>query len=148
MAVCRNHEKQVIRYDSDYVLCDDCLLNTDVEIRELKVRTIQEIEESHFSDLVQAVYKRPYSLQQSGEYGQNESVYIEVEELSQFDDETLAEVDREINEWLEAKSPKKSDPQFTRWWHRDNAPDLEALVIDLTRRGHLKPGHYNLTVWW
>lgn len=148
MVACMNHENKTIRYDSDYVLCDDCLLNTDFEIRELKSETIQRIEESDFSDLVQAVYKRPYRLQQSSELGQYEYLTLEVEELSQFDDETLAEVDREINEWVNSKLPKLEGRALELWWQRENAPDLEALVIDLTIRGHLKPGEYILTVWW
>ncbi len=131
----------------------------------MKIRTEKIIEVSDWDDLVEKVYKKPYSFQQQDGCKERQLVRLTVPQ--EFDDSDLPETVPEIvnhpemcvkfSSWLERNSNQpldgdkdcgKKDWGIRMWWERNFYPDIQMIANDLYAKGLLDAGEYYINIDW
>lgn len=124
------------------------------DLQPLEYKVVRVISESHFSQLVELVYGRPYRLQQGSSnpgyfMGQMEVCVIQVPTFSIPDAAEMEEWER----WRTADVGPAEGETGWEWrmrWERGDplyAP-LDPLVEDLASKGLLEEGTYHVMAEW
>jgi hypothetical protein len=126
----------------------------------IKYTTIKQIDDSNLDNLVQKVYRKPYTFQQQNGCQERCTRHITVPERI-FEDEvfnTLSEAIEDdaygvsFEDWLAADP---NDPIFgeEEWeremrFQRNVYPPLEYVVNDLHAKGLIEAGEYQILIDW
>lgn len=144
--ICKKCKKVSIRYDSKLHLCDKCLMLPETVSKLIEYKTVKQIIYSDFNDLVMSTYKRPYNLQQHDYLGQNEVFNITVYSKDDYSLEDVEKMREEVEDWAKSKAPEDFFEEID--FIRKNYPDLDSILLDLSIKGFISPGEYEILVWW
>ena len=126
-------------------------------MEKLKYSDVKMIDCNDLDNLVQAVYGKPYCLQQQNGCMERQVLSVDIPEMypEDYSNDTLPEKINGSDMGVSFEAWLKSDEQRRDgvwgnciWWERNWYPSLDMVLNDLHQRGHIDAGHYEIDIDW